>query len=189
MTSPAGVRQVLLGEKLPYRRMRLFAALLSTESGLGVSGLAVVGGSAIEIYTSGDYVSGDIDLLVSDRRPAERLLKLWGFRDEGKLWTNSELRLYVDLMQAEPSGSKRLTRILQTKFGPIRLAAIEDLILKRLLEARYWAQRPALAQAMLLSRMYWDGLDHGYIDFVAKRDRIVDLVDQLERDYQKHRKK
>jgi hypothetical protein len=77
------VGALLLREKAHDRRIRLFSALLAKESGLGTEGLTVVGGSAIEIYTEGDYVSADIDLVVDSRPSVTAVLERWGFRDEG----------------------------------------------------------------------------------------------------------
>ena len=68
MKSAAEVEGILGAELAPDRRLRTFAALLTADSGLGTSGLTVVGGSAIEIYTNGAYVSGDIDLVVAEPR-------------------------------------------------------------------------------------------------------------------------
>jgi len=183
------VRRILLAERKPDKRLRLFGALLSGESGLGISGLTIVGGSAIELYTGGAYVSGDIDVIVSDRKPVEQVLRSWGFKDEGKLWTNDELGLFVDLMQRDLTGSSTLTRVIETSYGPLRLGAIEDLILKRVLEARYWAQKNALAQAILLVTRYGRELDWEYIDFKAKREQIQDLVQELRKRGLRSRKK
>jgi hypothetical protein len=176
MTSAKEVERLLRREVEPHRRLRAFAAMLGEESGLGTGGLMVVGGSAIEIYTDGGYVSGDIDLLVADRGKVEPLLKAWGFKHEGKLWTHDRLGLFVDLLGSENSGSNRLTRVVQTKYGKVRLGAIEDLLLKRLREVRYWSIREALAQAALLARLYTDEIDWTYVNFYAKQDGLEDLV-------------
>ena len=68
-------RAALRLETLEYRRVQALVAMLGEESGLGVEGLTVVGGSALEIYTRGDYVSDGIDLVASDRRRLENVLQ------------------------------------------------------------------------------------------------------------------
>ena len=179
MRTRAEVREILLSEDSPDLRIRTFAALLSEESGLGTKGLTVGGGSAIEIYTRGAYLSEDVDILVDNKSRASKVLKSWGFKDEGELWTDPELRLYIDLMEHENTGSRRLTRVVQSEFGSVRLAAIEDLIVKRLLEARYWSQRPALGHAILLAKQYGRDLDWDYVRFFGKKDKIEDLVAEV----------
>jgi hypothetical protein len=173
------LEELLLSETAPDRRLRSFAALLAADSGLGTSRLTVVGGSAIEIYTNGSYVSGDIDLVVADPTAVKRVLRSWGFKDEGKLWTHAKLGLFVDIVGKLNSGSDRLTRVVQTEYGSLRLGAVEDLIVKRLLEVRYWGQKAALAQAILLTRQYGADLDWEYIDFFSKKDGLHDLVTEM----------
>ena len=60
-------RRAVRAEVEPYLQIRAFAAMLATETGLGPAGVTVVGGSALEIYTTGDYVSDDVGLIVEDR--------------------------------------------------------------------------------------------------------------------------
>ncbi len=70
---------------------------------------------------------------------------------------------------------------MQTEYGSIRLGAIEDLIIKRLREARYWGEKSALAQAILLTRQYGADLDWDYIAFHSKKDHLDDLVAELKK--------
>jgi len=44
----------------------------------------LVGGAAVELWTSGRYVSGDFDLVTSDPSPIERALLARGFRREDR---------------------------------------------------------------------------------------------------------
>jgi hypothetical protein len=118
---------------------------------------------------------------VSDRRPVEKVLRSWGFRDEGKLWTRVDLELYVDLMQRENTGSSRLTRILHTEHGAVRLGAPEDLIVKRLRETRYWSQPKALAEAILVAKRFGRDLDWDYIDILGRADQLEDLVAEVKK--------
>ena len=67
-------------------------ALLAKETATDV---VIVGGSAIEVYTGGRYVSGDTDL-VGERPAIISALERWGFHREGRLWSRSDLRLWVD---------------------------------------------------------------------------------------------
>lgn len=180
MRSRADVERLLSSETAPDRRLRVFAALLTAESGLGTTGLTVVGGSAIEIYTNGTYVSGDIDLIVADRDPVVQRLRAWGFKDEGKLWVHEQLGLFVDMVGSYTSGSERLTRVVQTDYGEVRLGAVEDLILNRLREVRYWSERKALAQAILLASVIGEDLDWEYLRWHAARDKIEDLLEVVQ---------
>ena len=67
-------RALVLARSEPYIRDRAFGALLARETGLGEERLAVVGGSALEIYTAGDYVSEDIDIVAEDSGKVEAVV-------------------------------------------------------------------------------------------------------------------
>lgn len=174
------VGRLLSEEGSPDRRLRYFSALLAGESGLGTEGMTVVGGSAIEIYTRGEYVSNDLDLVVESRSAVLRVLKRWGFRDEGRGWSKKAWRLFVDVMERPDSGSRRHTQIVTTPFGPFRVSGIEDLIVRRIRESIAWPGREeAFAQAILLARRAETELDWDYVKFYAVREGWEAQLDEL----------
>jgi len=83
MTTPREVESILARAKGDDRRILYFAALLRREAGLGPDDMVVVGGSAMEIYTEGAYVSGDIDIC-APRDPTVSVLTAWGFKKPGR---------------------------------------------------------------------------------------------------------
>lgn len=171
----------VLAELEPDRRLRIFSALLAAESGLGVDGLMIVGGSAIEIYTGGAYVSGDVDYVTDSRSAVARALATWKFKDEGKWFSKKEWSLFLDVMETRVTGSRRLSRVIVTKVGPFRIAAIEDLLIKRVREAVNWQDREeAFDQAVLLAR-HADQVDWDYIEFYAKDEGWLRQLAELRR--------
>jgi hypothetical protein len=173
--------RLVLAETSPDRRLRIFTALLTSESALGIDGLMVVGGSAIEIYTQGSYVSGDVDYVTASREKAAGVLTRWTFRDEGKWFSKKAWALFIDLMETRGTGSRRLTRVITTSVGPFRIAAIEDLLIKRVREAVNWQDREeAFDQAVLLAR-HADQVDWEYVEFYAHREGWVRQYRELRR--------
>lgn len=129
----------------PVEKHLLLAALctrLFSERGVD---LVVVGGSAIEFYTDGAYVSGDVDLCVSN----DKRLSL---RDRQELMGSLEGRggprnwevagAFVDILGPLEGESKTPHRIIQTSLGPVSVAAIEDLLVERVLVANYPSPYP-----------------------------------------------
>jgi hypothetical protein len=175
--------RLLTAEKAHDKRTRAFCALLAAESGLGTGGLTVVGGSAIEIYTEGEYVSADLDLVVDSRARVTAVLARWGFKDEGKLWSKKAWDLYPDVMEQKPSGSWRLTQIVSTSLGSFRIIGVEDLIVRRVRESIAWQNREeAFAQAILLARHSdIDAVDWEYIRFFANREGWLRQLAELRR--------
>jgi hypothetical protein len=174
------VERALGAARTSAERILYFAGVLSTAVG-GLEGpVVVVGGSAIEVYTVGAYTSGDIDL-VTPRQEAARVLESWGFHTEGRTWYHEKWKLDVDLVGSDYSGNPSRIREVETPYGSVRLAAVEDLIIKRLAEAKHWQGRrqEAFEQAALLASELAGDLDDTYLDFRAKQEDVVDILADL----------
>src|SRR2546426_4739430 len=74
-----------------------FAAILADAAAIPTDDFIVVGGSAIEIYTVGEYTSGDIDIVSSEHDNLRTVMRSWAFKRYGRVWTDEELGLVVDL--------------------------------------------------------------------------------------------
>lgn len=179
MRSAQEVGSILTSERRPERRILYLAGLL-TEA-LGRDSVIVVGGSAIEILTSGGYVSGDVDLIVSSPDRAVQVLQGWGFSKGGRLWMQKEWELYVDLVGRDYTGSRDRTREVQTPFGTVRIAAVEDCLVKRLASAKHWRIPSDLDHAELLMREYRGSIDWAYLRGQARYYVVEDVLNELER--------
>ena len=166
------VDEALRHENATEKRILNFAALLARASG---SEVIVVGGSAIEIYTRGGYVSGDLDV-TGERQPIHRVLRDWGFKIEGRLWIHKEWKLAIDVVGPRYNGSYYRTSLIETPYGPVRVAAIEDLLIKRLAEAKHWQVSKALDEAAILWKTMEDRLDRSYLEEQAKRYDVADIL-------------
>jgi len=171
MRSAADVETELRSAKGVDRRILMFAALLRQEAELGVDDLVVVGGSAIEIYTEGAYVSGDVDLCAPSD-PIRSVLTRWGFNRTGREWARLDWKIVIDVVAPRPSGSMRLTRVVDTPYGQVRLGAVEDLILGRLALIKFWKEPDEWANAELLINL--PRLDWEYLADRARRDGVVE---------------
>jgi hypothetical protein len=166
----------LLGTPGPtYSRIILFGALLSTEIG---SEVIVVGGSAIEVYTRGGYASGDIDIVGGEER-IRTVLKRWGFHKDGRIWIQEDWKLAVDTVGEHYTGDRSRTRELSTSYGRVRLAGVEDLIAKRLASAKHWNIPDDIGQAAQLLAGFGDEIDWTYLQEVAARHAVTDLLIDL----------
>lgn len=164
----------------PHQRVAWFGALLAKESGLG-DHLVIVGGSAIEIYTEGEYVSHDVDVVGNKDRMVP-VLRRWGFseehgRDRRVYWFRAPLGL-VDLVgRSHKAGLPG--QVLQTQFGPVRLGALEDLVVRRLLRAGRERSSKLYDEAMILASRYASTLDWEYIESLSRYERVLPLYRQL----------
>ena len=180
MTTRAEVEKAVESAPTSYERILVLGALLSEAAG---EPAVVVGGSAIEVYTSGGYVSSDIDVVVN-RSKAASAIESWGFTRTGRFWWRGDWRIGIDLVGDDYKGSRRRIQTVDTPYGPAWLAGIEDLLMKRLAELKYWQnppdrQRALAVQAEMLLAEGRDRLDEEYLAFLARRDGVVDVLADL----------
>jgi hypothetical protein len=102
--------------------------------------LVVVGGSAIEFYTEGAYVSGDLDMcLISparlDIRTRQELMGQLGAEGGPRTWQVAGQ--YVDILGEIETLARTPFNELQAPCGPVRLVGPEDLLVERVLVSVY----------------------------------------------------
>jgi len=173
MTTAADVESVLRSVPNPALRILYLAALLRQEAGLGTDDVVVVGGSAIEVYTGGAYVSGDIDIC-APVGPVALTLARWGFQRPGREWARLDWKVVVDVVGPYPSGSMLHTRVEETPYGPVRLGAVEDLILGRLALIKFWKERAESANVKLLVNL--PDIDWSYLADRAAKEDLSDIL-------------
>lgn len=109
--------------------------------------LLVVGGSAVEFYTEGAYMSGDIDFCRRRLEPvplrlAQELMGSLSATGGPRSWKVGGL--FVDLLGLLENESKSPVREVQTPYGPVSLLPPELLLVERVLSATYPARDAAL---------------------------------------------
>lgn len=102
--------------------------------------LVVVGGSAIEFYTEGAYVSGDLDLCLIppgrlDARTRQELMGRLDARGGPRSWQVAGV--YVDILgEVETLANTPFTE-LKAPYGSVRLISPEELLVERVLVSVY----------------------------------------------------
>jgi len=69
--------------------------------------------------------------------------------------------------------------VLVTPHGSIRIVAIEDLLVKRLISAKFWLIPGDVEHAKLLALLYRDRIDWRYVDELASRYEVADVLSSL----------
>ncbi len=136
--------------------------------------LVVVGGSAVEFYTEGAYMSGDIDFCRrSLRGPSLReigdVLKPLGAKGMGRNW--QVCGLFVDILGIAEMESGKDWRTLETPYGEIKLIPPELALVERVLYAEQDAECVASARQMMASALADESFDWD------EAERIADLPD------------
>ena len=102
--------------------------------------LVVVGGSAVEFYTEGGYMSGDIDfcrktLNAIPPRLMQEIIAELGGKGVARSW--EVCGLYVDLLGILENESVLPNRELETPYGTVRIIPPELALVERILIAYY----------------------------------------------------
>ncbi len=156
-----------------------FAALLAKAGGVSTDDFIVVGGSAIEFYTSGQYTSGDIDVVTTAPVDWARILRAWKFEKQGRIWHSSALGVVIDFVKPPYTYDVTRTQVLVTPHGSLRIAAIEDLLVKRLISAKFWKTPSDIEHAKLLAVAHWDRIDWDYVRELAGQFDVADVLSNL----------
>ena len=116
--------------------------------------LVVVGGSAVEFYTEGGYMSGDIDfcrrtLRAVPPRLMQEIAEKLGGRGLGRNWLICGL--YVDILGLLESETILPDRILETPYGKVRILPPELALVERVLYAQQDRECEASACQMMVA--------------------------------------
>ena len=160
-------------DDLLVRAMKLAGLVTTLFRERGVP-LVVVGGSAVEFYTEGGYMSGDIDFCRrSLRGPSLReigdVLKPLGAKGMGRSW--QVCGLFVDILGIAEMESGKDWRTLETPYGEIKLIPPELALVERVLYAEQDAECVASARQMMATAIVDESFDWG------EAERIADLPD------------
>ena len=118
--------------------------------------LVVVGGTAVEFYTEGGYMSGDIDfcrktLKAIPPRIMQEIAERLGGKGLGRNWLICGL--YVDILGLLESETDLPDRIVQTPYGEVRMLPPELALVERVLFAEQDAECVASAWQMMAAAL------------------------------------
>ena len=137
----------------------------------------LVGGALVEFYTSGSYVTGDLDI-VGNRDGIMPLLESAGFTKSARTWWNTDLELVVDIVGRDLRKTEDVVRVEFAGFT-IPTVSLEDLIVDRLLAAKHWKSRTDWEQAILLLRAHASRVDTSALKRKAQLNDVADWLKHL----------
>ena len=137
----------------------------------------LVGGAAVELYTAGAYVTGDVDL-VAEREEVVSLLEGAGFQRMDRLFFREDLELAVDIVGSTLRPGVRITTLTVGGYE-VQVVSVEDAIVDRLLAAKFWKSRTDWEQAGLLWEAHGADVDLEELRTKAHANDIMDRLDEL----------
>ncbi len=139
----------------------------------------VVGGTALEVYTVGDYLTADLDIVVPARDALIRELEAMNFQREGRLWYHPEWELLVEIPDEQLAGAPE--RIIKIEVDSYTVACIglEDLIIDRLNAGVHWRSQEDMRWVETLLHAYREQLDLSYLRQRAQEEETLEALDRL----------
>ncbi|HEX6989727.1 MAG TPA: hypothetical protein VF282_09715, partial [Bacillota bacterium] len=168
--------QALCDNPDPLERHLTVAAILTELlQGTGLRPV-VVGGSAVEFYTAGLYMTADLDLVVSGLNATAEVLRDLGFVQSGALFRHADVPVVVDLPQEPLAGDPG--RVVEVTINGRRayVIGIDDIILDRLAAYQHGRDEASLEWAVQLMVAQWERVDWSYVEEQARQQRIDRVV-------------
>lgn len=172
----------------PVKRRAMLASIVSKEiEDRGFDRPIIVGGEALEIYSSGHFTTGDIDIKAPLNALEEILIEMNFVKKQGFFY-HPELEVGFDWLGANmdegEEAEKRTVDILIQKGLKLRLVSPEDLIIDRLNASKWWKDTDSYVQAeFLLQIKSPPDLDLDYLKKRANEEDLEDILEKLLNEY------
>jgi hypothetical protein len=161
------------------RRPDRIAALAAWLQGLcGEDPPILVGGGAVELYTAGAYVTGDLDFVGTMDERTKHGLEEVGFRKAGRHWVHQEERVFLEFPGSELAPGQRAVE-LQLRDWIVRLVSPEDALVDRLAAWKHWRSSVDGASAFLIWTQQSPALDLGRLAERARKEHVADALEEL----------
>ncbi len=133
----------------------------------------LVGGAAVEFYTSGRYATGDLDFVCPSSPDLSRVMERLGFTRYGKNWVDERLKLYIEFPSSSLAEGETYD-LIKGDDCEIRIISVEDLIVDRLSAFKFWKSLADARNVILLLEIC--EYDEKLLNQKAKK---ADLLDTL----------
>jgi len=142
----------------------------------GVS-LAVVGGAAVQYYTLSEFVTQDLDAVLSGdtKEIIEEVMYGLGFK-RTTMYRHFEHSSFEFIVEFPPSPVEVASRVItkmnsvKTAEGEVRVIRVEDIIMDRITVAVEWKDLASLDQAKLMYAKHSESIDENYLTQFAKEE-------------------
>ncbi len=118
----------------------------------------LVGGAAVELYTSGGYTTGDLDFVGDVTPVVAQALKAAGFEKEGRHWILEKGEVFLELPASQLRFGESLASIVVDGISVLTVSP-EDMIVDRLAAWEFWGSSTDAVNAFLIWRAQRGRLD------------------------------
>jgi len=164
----------------PLKKSLYFLALLTEALGGAEGAPVVVGGFALEFYSTGGYSTGDIDLIYPDSELFGKTLTECGFIKEGRHWISDELELFVETPGSFlPEEERKRTVSIEIDGMTVCMIGVEDLIIDRLNAFVHWKSTDDGYWARELLIIHLEKLDLDYLKSRCRDEQTISALEEI----------
>lgn len=169
------------------QKMTLAAFLAQRFQEKGVN-LVVVGGAAVQYYTLSEFVTHDLDAILSGdtKEIIEEVMRGLGFK-RTTMYRHFEYPSFGFVVEFPPSPVEIASRVItkmnlvKTQEGEVRVVRVEDMIMDRITAAVEWKDRACLDQAKLMYAKHYSSMDQDYLTQFAKEEGYQKILKEVRR--------
>jgi len=146
----------------------------------------IVGGQAVEFYTSGGYATMDIDIIcaksISD---INSILEPLGFEKSGKYWAieDDNISIVIEVPSGPLAGDRdKLTKVEVDEELSAYFIGIEDIIIDRLNRYKHWKVYSDKEWIIGMIILNYDEIEWDYIYDKAKKERVIEELENFKQE-------
>jgi hypothetical protein len=162
------------------RQITIAAIITEALEPVGITPI-VVGGTAVEFYTVGQYATMDIDFVGVINEQMKMVLAELGFSKDGRYWRIPQTDVMIEFPSDVLVGD--MDRVQPVEFGMRKayFIGVEDLILNRVQEAKHWGYPESGEWARTLMVTHYDGIDWSYCHAKAHEYQCYEKFEEIQR--------
>lgn len=139
----------------------------------------LVGGSAVELYTAGTYVTGDLDFVGRVPDGVRDRLERDGFEKRGRHWVHEAERIFLEFPGTSLGPGEQPAEIELDRWV-VRIVSPEDALVDRLAAWKHWRSSIDGVSAFLIWAQQRETLDFERLRDRARAEHVVDALRRVE---------
>ncbi len=175
-------------KKMPdtYEKRLLFVAYLTKTLEKHKIKPIIVGGNAVEFYTSGGYATADIDIIINNEKIADKILNRLGFMKTGKDYYSKEYDIAIEFPSGELAGDYEKLSKVEINGLYVYIIGIEDIIQDRLNAYFHWKSTDDYQWARQMAIINYEMIDWKYLKKRSNEEQTIKAFKQLKKEIEKY---
>ncbi len=156
----------------------------------------MVGGSAVEFYTSQQYATQDIDFVLNTNEKVTECMNSLGFINNGGVWECDGTPFVVEFPKGPLAGDINRVTNVNVDDRILVVIGLEDIIIDRSLRGKFWEAAPKVKGkkfregyfnewAKFMIEAHSDLLDWDYLKQRAREEDCEDVIRHFQKKYKK----